>query len=281
MTPQHRAICVLAAVAVGAAQAQFIDFEKMPDGSLPTDGLVISNQFLSSHGVSFAFTNGTFPQIAQVGPPLTAFASPAYGDDTLAPNQNCGTYFLTDSTGLGTKPPPLVITYTTNVSAASGVILDIDRAVNLGGNEAWDIEARNGTNVLETVQLRRGVSPNANNSLATPWHFQRPTADITSIWIIYTGGKSNKIGLAFDNFSPALPISPASLSGMSMSATGLALNVNANFGQGVRVEYADSFPSTNWQLLTNVFLTNTPSQQITDQSWTNSPRRFYRAISIN
>jgi hypothetical protein len=251
---------------------QVIDFETLPNGSLPTDGMAISNQFLATFGVSFAFTNGNFPHIAKAGVPLSAFYSP-YGDDTLSPGQNCGNFFLTDNGTVGTPPPPLIISYSTPVSAATGVILDID------GPEAWDIQARNGLAILATIHLSTN-SPNGSNACAAPWSFQRASNDITSIWIIYTGTRLNRVGLAFDNFSPANSIVPPALSSLGMSNGVMSFNVAANFGQNCRVEYATSFPPTNWLVLTNVFLTNTPSQQIVDFSATNSPRRFYRAVGL-
>jgi hypothetical protein len=265
---------------VWRAGAQIIDFEKMPDGSLPTEGMVISNQFQQLYGVSFAFTNGAYPCIAvKDGTNTIAFYGPPSSSKKNHPaaNQNVGQFFLTDdgrARGNGSPPPPLVITYATPVSAASGVILDVDL------QESWKLEARNAqTQVLATVILdNTAATPNRGDGRACPWAFTNE--GITSIVISYTGSDGGP-GLAFDNFSPALPVNPASLSDMTMNAQGLSLNINANFGQALRIEYADVFPSTNWQVLTNVFLTNTPTQQIMDRSWTNSPRRFYRAVGIN
>jgi hypothetical protein len=261
------------ALVVRVTSAQIINFETLPDGSLPTDKMVISNQFLSAFGVSFAFTNGAFPRIAQVGLPRTAFYSSPWGADTPAPGQNCGTFFLTDNRGVNAPPPPLVMTYSVPVGAASGVILDID------GDEAWDIQARNGTNVLSTIHLIAS-SPNGGNGRAAPWSFTRASNDIAAVWIIYAGPLTNDVGLAFDNFSPSQPIAPPTLTPPSITNGIMSFSVGANFGQTCRVEYATSFPSANWQLLTNVVLTNTPSRAISDSAWTNSPRRFYRAVGI-
>lgn len=252
---------------------QIIDFERLPNGSVPTDQMVISNQFQAAFGVSFAFTNGAFPRIAQVGLPRTAFYSSPYGADTPAPGQNCGTFFLTDNGNVGKPPPPLIVSYSTNVSAVSGVILDLDQ------QEAWNIEARNGTNILAIVHLTTS-SPNAGNGRAVPWKFQRATNDITSIWITYTGATNVDVGLAFDNFSPALSIAPPTLNAFSISNGVMSLTVAAIFGQTCRVEYATSPISTNWQVLTNVVLTNTPTWTVSDSSWTNTARRFYRAVGL-
>lgn len=278
MAAAHRLFVwgVVATAFVPSVRAQVIDFERMPDGSIPTEGLVISNQFWQQYGVNFAFTNGKFPHIAQVGSPLFAFQS-AYGDDTPAPGQNCGSFFLTDSSGLDSQlPPTLVITYAVPVSAASGVILDID---GLNFHEAWDIQAYNGTNLLATVSLTE-ASPNAGDGLATPWNFSRSTADITSIWIVYTGTKTNRIGLAFDNFSPSSPFLRPVLSQPAMTNQAVSFNLAADFGQTCRVEYASSPVSTNWQFLTNVVLSNAPSQAVIDVSASNATERFYRAKAV-
>jgi len=54
---------VLASTSV-AAQTNLIDFETLPGGASPTEGMAISNQFWTTHGVSFVYTNGTFPVVA-------------------------------------------------------------------------------------------------------------------------------------------------------------------------------------------------------------------------
>ena len=274
---KRKRILILAAmVAFGMTSApaycQLIDFETLPDGSIPRDGMVISNQFLAKYGISFVFTDGTFPRIAKSGPPRSAFYSP-YGDDTLAPGQNCGDFFLTDDGVVGYPPPPLIINYATNVSAASGVILDID------AQEAWKIQARNGTNILATVSLLTN-SPNAGNALAAPWSFQRASADITSIVITYSGQIEGRVGLAFDNFSPGLATAPSKLM-ISASPQSTKITIGGSFGKTYRVDYAPTATFTNWHTLTNLTLTNLPQQSVVDTTVSNAPARFYRAVGIN
>jgi hypothetical protein len=260
-----------------AGRAQVIDFERLPDGSVPTDGMAISNQFLASFGVTFMFTNGAFPHIAKVGAPITAFwgTNPAHGPDQPRAAQNVGTYFLTDDGVFGAgspAPPPLVISYARPVATASGTIIDIDYS------DAWMVEARNDeTQVVATVTLTTN-SPNAGDGLATPWSIVRTNADIYSIVITYTG-QGNTPGLAFDNFSPALALTPAVL-GITRTGQVACVEVAGSFGSAYDVQYTPYLPSTNWQALGRVVLTNAPEQLIFDYGVSNAAGRFYRAIGV-
>ena len=71
-----------------------IDFESIPGDSI-YEGLTINQQYETELGMTFILEDGTFPHIADVGGAKTAFES-AWGDDTPAPNQNIGLFFLTD-----------------------------------------------------------------------------------------------------------------------------------------------------------------------------------------
>jgi len=285
MNSKFITLALVLTTAIAKAQTNLIDFETLPSGGIPTEGMAISNQFLASHGVSFAFTNGTFPLVAKRrGTNIIAFLGPS-GDNTFAANQGVGDYFLTDPDAtIGLPPPPLVITYSEAVSNASGVIIDIDRAANQGGDEAWLLEARGTNNILlatnrlaySTNALER--SPNAGDGLATPWSF-RGVQGIRSISIIYDGDKTNKIGLAFDNFSPALPVTPASLT-LTVTQRVARIGVAGSFNGSYRVEWASSFLSDSWQTLTNLHLTNAPQEFFLDYAASNATRRFYRAIGF-
>ena len=91
----------------GSPPLSSIDFETLPNGAIPAEGMAISNQFFASHGVSFAFTNGTFPLIAKRrGTNIIAFLGPN-GNNTFATNQAVGNYFLTDAdAAIGLPPKP-------------------------------------------------------------------------------------------------------------------------------------------------------------------------------
>lgn len=272
-------LLVVLTTATANAQTDLIDFETLPGGAMPTEGMAISNQFLSTFGVSFTFTNGTFPLVAKRrGTNIIAFLGPN-GDNTFAVNQVVGDCFLTDPDAMiGLPPPPLVITYGQVVSNASGVIIDIDTAVNLGGNEAWLLEARGTNGALLATNRLTVASPNSGNGLATSWSF-RNVQGIHSIHIIYDGAKTNNIGLAFDNFSPAFPVTPPSLTltvTQRVARIGLAGSFNGNY----QVEWASSLTSASWQALTNLYLTNAPHLFFFDYASSNATQRFYRAIGF-
>ena len=179
-----------------------ITFETIPGGA-PVDGMQISTQFLQSHGVTFSLEGGASPVLAQVGDPATAFTGPPShtSPDMPAAGQNVGQFFLTDDVGGDQPPLPLVVSYTVPVAAASGCVLDIDGLT--AGDEAWRIEARNASGEILDQVLLDMDSPNAGDGLATFWSFSRYSAEIHSIRIVFTGNKTTRVGLAFDNFSPA------------------------------------------------------------------------------
>jgi hypothetical protein len=205
------------------ASAQTIDFETLPGGASTVDLRPISNEYEVAFGVTFALVDpsdpGTpigFPRIAKVGPPRTAFFGCDGGEDNPAPGQNLGETFLTDDTTISSGPIGLLISYSNPVEQASGVIIDIDCAQFQTLCEQWTIIARDpdGT-VLDTVILNAPLGPDPvdcdspgnpgpGNGKAFGWFFNLPRQQIASILITYTG-PTLSVGLAFDNFSPALP----------------------------------------------------------------------------
>ncbi|MCA9322937.1 MAG: hypothetical protein KDB53_19510 [Planctomycetes bacterium] len=170
----------------------FLDFEFVP-GSTPADGLTISTQFQATIGVSFILEDGTFPQLARVGSPRTAFSGFG-GDDLVAPGVDVGQFFLTDDGVVSGAPSALLVNYVQPVYGASGVILDIDFS------EAWTVEAKDAAgNVLATEVLGA-----MGNGSATPFSFDVGAPLIAQIRIAFTGSGSS-IGLAFDNFLTTSP----------------------------------------------------------------------------
>lgn len=178
-----------------------IDFESVPGVGVPTEGLIISDQYLDSAGVTFALESGGNPRIAKVGSPRTAFEGFGGADDLPAPNQGIGNYFLTDNGTLsGLFSPALIVQYATPTAAASGVLLDIDFG------ETWTIQAKDSNNnVIETISITAG-DPSTGDGLATPWSFDHALADISLIRFEGTRTQSGAFGLGFDNFSPTSPI---------------------------------------------------------------------------
>ena len=165
-------------------------------GTAPVEGQDISNQFQSTFGITFHLTNGGLPKIAEVGAPTAAFESD-FGEDTPAPNQDTGLFFLTDDGNLsGLTSPALLVTFDVPTSVASGQILDIDF------DETFTIEARNSSDtVLETLTIQAG-DEGTGDGIATLWSFDRTSADIASIKFQGTRTTSGSFGLGFDNFNP-------------------------------------------------------------------------------
>lgn len=198
----------LLALLAPTARAVPIDFETIPGGA-PAEGLVISNQFQATLGVRFELEGGGYPVLAQVGAPMTAFGGgPTNLPDTpsAAAAPIVGSYFLTDDGTIGAPPLPLVIRYDTAVSAASGVLIDVDGWAQGAIYEAFRIEARDQNDVvLDTLELIGAIDGDGE---VAPWSFSHALEDIYSIRISYFGNKEMGIGLAFDSFSPSSPYEP-------------------------------------------------------------------------
>jgi hypothetical protein len=264
-------LALLSRVAPGTA-GTIIDFETLPGGGTPYDGMVVSNQW-ASLGVNFRFGNGTFPILATPGGTNWAFFGPPNSSQTniAAAGETTGRFFLTDTSS--GQPPNLIIDYTTPVSAASGVIIDVDH------EDAWKIEARDiNTNVI--ANLVATLTPNVLNSgdgVATPWSVSTNLPVIYSIRVRFTG-TSPRPGLAFDNFSPtnALPSpAPATLA-LTRSLTTNTLTVAGTPSALYRIERTTTL-SSNWSAVTNLYLPG-PSAFITDVSA--ATNQFYRAVGL-
>ncbi|MCP5528515.1 MAG: hypothetical protein H7A47_17125 [Verrucomicrobiales bacterium] len=262
---------------IQAQSTNVVDFESI-NGSTPTDGMSISNQFQAEFGISFRRTDGGFPVIAKKGPPRTAFPT-AFGgtllDDELRPDYpfktNFGSYFLTDDGRTDTAGIGLIVDYDSPVAQAGGYVLDIDTT------EAWTITAYSddGATMVAQLVLAPGQS-GVGDGLPTVWSFVRPTADIRQIRLLHTGPQSVP-GLAFDNFSPSQlpPILPAVLN-VGFHAV---VSIDGSVGRAYRLEHAPTADSTNWNTLTNIVLPTSPWHFIDFES-PGPPERFYRAIGL-
>ncbi|MDH5445696.1 MAG: PEP-CTERM sorting domain-containing protein [Gammaproteobacteria bacterium] len=196
-----------------SSQAAVIDFETVPGGS-PADQLAISNQYLSTHGVSFSLLGGGTPYLERVGISDSGQGfwnaqRRTYDVESPGFEGGLGDYFLRFNTGtLSTAPgPTLLIYYLNPVSAASAQIWDIDAAPNnTNGYESWMVTAYdNSGTAIDTLYSPIGINENSLSSLnGKPWEwsFNRAGKDIYSIQIAFNG-TANIVGLAFDNFSPA------------------------------------------------------------------------------
>jgi len=174
------------------ARGAVLDFETLPGGGPPTEGMNISNQFQATFGIRFHNSDGSSPIIVQAGSPGFGFTS-AFGDDTPAPGEGCGTFFLNISpTGPSSD---LIVGYDLAHADVGGVILDID------GSEAWTIRALDSSNhVIDTLTLDTST-PHTGDALATPWAFHHASNDIASVRFVYTGAQAVTAGEGFDNFT--------------------------------------------------------------------------------
>ncbi len=211
-------VCSLSIVFLASiASGQVINFETLPDGTPTSDGQEISDQYEAAFGVSFALLDHTTglpagnPHIAKVGPPLTAFGSLCFGEDTPIPGQGLGSSFLTDD---GLDPGPildLLVTYSSPVAQASGVLIDTDCRIDAGPPcEQWTITAYDagaqpvGQVVIDGPQEQNpycSEPAGLGDALAQGWFFNEATPIISSVRIRHTGTVT-AVGIAFDNFSP-------------------------------------------------------------------------------
>lgn len=176
----------------------FIDFEELPD-QMPEDNLVLSTQYFNDYGVTFILEDGTAPLLAKVGSPVSAFGS-AFGDgnDTPAPGQNIGNFFITDDGLLtGLTSPDLLVNFTIPIDSFSASVLDIDFG------EVFTIESRDlFGNIIQSITITDG-DPNTGDGMATPFGFNSNECDppIYSIRFHGTRVMPGAFGLGMDNFS--------------------------------------------------------------------------------
>lgn len=203
---------------LNTGHATLIDFETVP-GGVPSDKLAVSTQYQSIFGVSFSLQGGGTPYLEQTGTSDTGHGfwnavAMTYDTEAVGYEGGLGGYFLRfGTTTFSDAPGPiLIIDYNTPVSAASAQIWDIDAAPNnTNGYESWTITARDLTGgVIDTIHSPVGIDENFPTSLnAKPWtwSFDHASNDIYSIAIEFSGTAS-RVGLAFDNFTPASAVVP-------------------------------------------------------------------------
>lgn len=189
-------LATLAFLASSQQARAIVGFETIPYGTL-AEGMAISNQYTLSDGITFNLAGGTKPILAQVGAPGYAFTGYGGVDDTPAPGQNVGSFFLVDpTTPIQTGVPlDLLVTYSAPVQFASGGILDID------GTEGWLVQAFNASAVVIGSLSFSPSSLGAGDAIETMWSFSHASADIKAIRIHYNGTQVENIGYAWDNFS--------------------------------------------------------------------------------
>jgi len=169
-----------------------INFENIPNEQA-AEGLIVGDQFLSTHGLSFILEDGTLPTLSEVGNPATAFGS-FYGPDTPIQNQNNGSFFLTDDGVLeGLEFYPVIINISTAADSISGEVLDVDF------EEQMIIQASNEFEEVIQEVIINAVDPNTGDGISTPWEIKREQFDVHSIRIEGNREEAGAFGLAFDN----------------------------------------------------------------------------------
>jgi len=248
-----------------------IDFETI-NGTVPFEGMAISNQFRPYYGVSFRAPGGGFPALARVGWPEAAFDR--NGDtesDTVRSNQvnAIGSFHLSHRAS-GTNV--IIMDYDGPVSQVRGYALDIDYSETLTILAYSDSTS---TNPVETLILTTST-PNTGDGIATSWSLVRPTPDIRRIELVCKGPMGHD--LLYSNYTPP-PAEPAALELKLYPG----LTIHGIVGRPYRIEYADVLDrtdtSTNWHALTTIFLPTSP-YLFMDKTPASSPERYYRAEAL-
>ncbi len=221
------ALLMLVTPALG--HAAVIDFETDPNGATPVDNAMLTGSYLIA-GVTVSFTmavdgSPVTPVFEMIGPPgFDTAADGGFGFvnnaltelDTAAPGfeAQLGTFFVRTPALSTTSSVVFTVLYDSisgPVTEASGEIWDID-AVNSLEVEQWTVRAFDGSNVLLDTRISPAglVDPNDPLSLdAMPWVFAfTGLSDIRKVEISHTGTRPDRIGLAFNNYSPVTAVTP-------------------------------------------------------------------------
>jgi hypothetical protein len=254
-----------------ACHGAVLDFESV-NGTVPIEGMSISNQFLGHFGMSFRRGDGGFPQIAKRGLPLAGFVLSNFtAYDTLDasdPRANVfGEFFLVDD-GIFSSTRRTIIDFAAPVAQVSGYIFDVD------GSESYTFFAYSddGTNLVDQVTIRAG-DPETGDGRSTPWGFARATNDIRQIRID-PGGSDYNFGLdsITCSYTPP-PQQPASLELHSYAG----ITIQGEVGRPYQIEYTNRLTSGSWIPLTNFYLPASPFLFI-DTDSAGQPQRFYKVV---
>jgi len=186
---------------IASAQVAFgcltLDFETVP-GSEPASGVILSDQYKESFGVTFSLEGGGHPRLAEVGPPREAFQGPNNGSDNPAPGVDIGRFFLTDDGELlfNAPAPPIVLTFDVPIDTFAGCILDMDFT------EIFEIEARDVDGNI-VVSERLVADPAWGDGSLQCWGFNLPGCQGVIKTITYRGTRTDGggFGLGMDGFS--------------------------------------------------------------------------------
>ena len=194
--------CAALLISPNAWATSIIDFESVPGVDTLAPGVEISTQFEAEYGVTFSTNEeGTeFPVLAKVGDSeLVAFYSSNGANAVSAEdNEMVGQYFIVTDQAVG-EPVDLIITYTTPVQTASGLILDLEGTYQ----ESFTITARgedgnplpNGGTKEYTDPAPTGADYESGDGRATEWYFSFLKPVIKSIKLHSERPRSNVVGL--------------------------------------------------------------------------------------
>ena len=205
----------------------YIDFETLPDGTIPTDDLLLTDQYKISHLTSFSVDpdrdintdSDRLPtRFEMIGPDADIWSQGFSYDrgntfDRTYPGfeDRLETYFL-KLYGVTEDPTEanLLIEFAESAMAVSGAIWDIDaigtdRETADTNWERWHVEAytktADGYVSVDSTDSPQGIYPFDPNSLdgkPWAWTFTHTQYDIDAVMITFTGTRPNYVGLAFD-----------------------------------------------------------------------------------
>jgi hypothetical protein len=170
----------------------------------------------------------------------TGFGSPYdYAENGMG-NQ-LGQYFLrTTAFSLTNGTETLLVSYITPVTLASGEIWDID--ANVQGTEQWRIEALNeNLQVCTNVLTPAGIDYRLDESFdGLPWSFNIEAGGaekIAALRFVFVGSKTNDIGLAFNNFSPAQQLGTTNIIGVAKIDPALEISWHSQLGYTYQLQW--------------------------------------------
>jgi hypothetical protein len=296
-----------------SANAQVITFEPdangcLPDGSLATDNMIISNQFLRS-GVIFGIDDdrdgvadtNTFAYLEAAGDDEdnsfgaavesgSGFIGEAdYANDGT--ENQLGQYFLRSANTFSeTNTHALLVSYAYPVQKASGEIWDIDAEVGnsdpaLNGYEQWQIEALDQDNqVLTNLLSPEGIYSWEPESLdGLPWEFEvcTPTKNISALRISFTGTKENLVGIAFNNFSPSEGLGSTNVIGVAYIQQAVEVFWQTQLGKTYQLQWTEGLGGQWHNLGEPVMGTGVETSVLDSSRGVGSGKRMYRVLEMD
>jgi hypothetical protein len=165
----------------------------------------ISDQYVNSHGVSFALDSGDYPEVAASGSGTQWHRCDSSPTDKCQDSKNGikpSSLNIVETRFIGARlgsSGSLIITYSNPVSAASGFLIDAD------GDEFFEVEAfdDSGNKVASDVSIdARGKSGDWKDGAATKFELRDGQGRISKVTIKGSKPGGNP-GISFDYFSPS------------------------------------------------------------------------------